>query len=91
MTDKTFLEHMASDEHLEDHDPEECGLCYHRRLWAEVAREMLASDDVKDAIARWEKEVRRRWEESKFFKLWQEEKAAGRDPHKAFAERGWEP
>jgi hypothetical protein len=28
-------------------------------------------------------------EQSKFFKLWQEEKQAGRDPHKAFEERGW--
>jgi hypothetical protein len=26
-----------------------------------------------------------------FFKLWQEEEAAGRDPKQAFAERGWEP
>jgi len=32
-----------------------------------------------------------RWEKSKFFKLWQMEKKAGRDPHKAFKVRGWEP
>ena len=26
-----------------------------------------------------------------FFKLWQEEQKAGRDPHPAFKDRGWEP
>jgi len=31
------------------------------------------------------------WENSKFFKLWQEEQKAGRDPHQAFKDRGWEP
>jgi hypothetical protein len=30
-------------------------------------------------------------EETKFFKLWQEVKKAGRDPHQAFRDRGWEP
>jgi hypothetical protein len=31
------------------------------------------------------------WEDSKFFKLWQKEQEAGRDPHKALKDRGWEP
>ena len=29
-----------------------------------------------------------RWEQGKFFKLWQEEVQAGRDPHQAFKDRG---
>jgi hypothetical protein len=28
------------------------------------------------------------WKQSKFFQLWQEEAAAGRDPKKAFEARG---
>ena len=42
-------------------------------------------------VGKWAIEVRRRWEESKFFKLWQQEQDAGRDPHRAFEQRGWEP
>ena len=44
-----------------------------------VAREMRAV------------ETRRRWQDSKFFKLWERERKAGRDPRKAFEDRGWEP
>jgi hypothetical protein len=36
-------------------------------------------------------EARRRWEDSKFIKLWQEARQSGCDPHEAFQNRGWEP
>jgi len=41
-------------------------------------------------VSKWAAENKRRWESSKFFKLWQEQNA-GRDPHQAFKDRGWEP
>jgi len=42
-------------------------------------------------VSKWAAENKRRWENGKFFKLWQKEQKAGRDPHKAFKDRGWEP
>ncbi len=36
-------------------------------------------------------ETRRRWEKNKFFELSVKEQQAGRDPRKAFEDRGWEP
>lgn len=77
ITPEKFLEHMAQSDELVDHDGETCGMCYHMRLGAIVAREMIAAGEHEDLIGKWGKEQRRRWEESKFFKLWQEEKAAG--------------
>lgn len=93
LTDEDYLRRMAERDTLldEGHDVEQCGMCYHAKLWSDVAREMVEKGDFTDGIKRWEAETRRRWQESKFFKLWQEEAAAGRDPHKAFEERGWEP
>jgi hypothetical protein len=91
ISDQDFLERMARSDELVDHDGEMCGMCHNMILGAQVAREMLAAGEYEDVVSKWAQEARRRWEDSKFFKLWQEEKAAGRDPHKAFAERGWEP
>ena len=65
--------------------------CHNMILGAQVAREMIEAGEYEDVVSKWAAEARRRWEESKFFKLWQEEKQAGRDPHQAFKERGWEP
>ncbi len=42
-------------------------------------------------LQKWAAEHKRRWEKSKFFKLCEKEKKAGRDPRKAFKDRGWEP
>lgn len=75
---------------LLEHDIETCGMCYHRFVMAEVAREIKASGDFTDAIHRWSKEAERRWRDGKYVKLYNEELAAGRDPHKAFEERQWE-
>ncbi len=91
VSDQGFLERMARSDELADHDGETCGHCYHLILGAEVAREMIEAGEYEDVVGRWAEETRRRWEDSKFFKLWQEEQAAGRDPHQAFQDRGWEP
>lgn len=60
-------------------------------LDAEVAREMIEAGEFDDVVSKWATESQRRWEDSKFVKLWQEEQKAGRDPHQAFKDRGWEP
>jgi hypothetical protein len=44
--------------------------------------------EYEDVVSKWAEEARRRWEDSKFFKLWQDEQKAGRDPRKAFQDRG---
>jgi hypothetical protein len=91
MSDQDFLEQMARSDALVDHDGETCGMCCNMIIGAQVAREMLEAGEYEDVVSKWAVEARRRWEDSKFVKLWQEEKKAGRDPHKAFEERGWEP
>jgi hypothetical protein len=91
ISDQDFLERMARSADLVDHDGEACGLCHNMILGAQVAREMLAAGEYEDVVGKWAAEARRRWEKSKFFKLWEEEKKAGRDPHQAFKDRGWEP
>src|SRR5262245_36832809 len=90
ISDQDFLERMARSDRLVDHDGETCGMCCNMIIGAQVAREMLEAGEYEDVVGKWAEESRRRWEESKFFKLYQEEKSAGRDPHKAFEERGWE-
>jgi hypothetical protein len=82
---------MARSDELTDHDGDTCGMCHQRILGAEVAREMIEAGEYEDVVSKWADEVQRRWEDSKFFKLWQEEEAAGRDPRQAFKDRGWEP
>jgi hypothetical protein len=89
--DQDFLERMARSDDLVDHDGETCGMCHNLILGAQVAREMIEASECEDVVSKWAEEAPRRWEDSKFFKLWQEEKKAGRDPHKAFEDRGWEP
>ena len=91
ISDQGFLDRMARSDELADHDGETCGQCHNMILGAEVAREMIEAGEYEDVVSKWAAEAKRRWEDSKFFKLWQEEKAAGRDPHQAFKDRGWEP
>jgi hypothetical protein len=90
-SDQDFLERMARSDDLVDHDGETCGMCHNIMLGAQVAREMIETGEYEDVASRWATETKRRWEDSKFVKLWQQEQKAGRDPHKAFEERGWEP
>jgi hypothetical protein len=91
ISDQDFLERMARSDDLVDHDGETCGMCHNMILGAQVAREMIEAGEYEDVVSKWAAENKRRWEQSKFFKLWQEEQKAGRDPHKAFEDRGWEP
>ena len=91
ISDQDFLERMARSDELVDHDGETCGMCCNMIIGAQVAREMLEAGAYEDVVSQWAEEARRRWEQSKFFKLWQEEQKDGRDPRKAFKDRGWEP
>jgi hypothetical protein len=91
ISDQDFLERMARSDDLADHDGEACGQCHNMILGAEVAREMIEAGEYEDVVSKWAAETKSRWENCKFFKLWQAEQQAGRDPHKAFKERGWEP
>lgn len=76
-----------------EHDIETCGQCYFSYNMAQVSKEMLEKGDTKgkDVIKRMIEEHRKRWENSKYIKLWSEESAAGRDPRKVFEKRGWLP
>ena len=91
MSDQDFLERMARSDELVDHDGKTCGQCHYTILSAEVAREMIEAGQYEDVVSEWAAEHKRRWEKSKFFKLWEKEKKAGRDPRKVFKDRGWEP
>src|SRR5438270_13848891 len=91
ISDQDFLERMARSDELVDHDGKTCGQCHYTILGAEVAREMIEAGEYEDVVSKWAAEHKQRWEESKFCKLWQEELKAGRDPHQAFQDRGWEP
>jgi hypothetical protein len=91
ISDQDFLERMARSDELVDHDGKTCGQCHYTILGAEVAREMIEAGEYEDVVSEWAAEHKRRWEKSKFFKLWEKEKKAGRDRHKAFKDRGWEP
>ncbi len=91
ISDQDFLERMARSDRVADDDGETNGMTCNIILGAQVAREMLAAGEYEDVVHKWAVESRRRWEQTKFFKLWQEERAAGRDPHQAFEERGWAP
>jgi hypothetical protein len=91
ISDQGFLERMARSDELVDHDGTTCGQCHYTILGAQVAREMIEASEYEDVVSKWAAEHKRRWEKSKFFKLWEKEKKAGRDPRKAFNEQGWEP
>lgn len=82
---RQFFESMSKDP-LIDHD-DNCGQCEHMKIMAQVAREMLEEENFD--LKAWDLEVRDRWEKSKYFKLWQEETKAGRNPNDV--QRGWEP
>jgi hypothetical protein len=91
ISDQDFLERMARSDELVDHDGTTCGQCHYQILGAEIAREMIEAGEYEDVVGKWAVEHKRRWNKSKFVKLWVKEKKAGRDPRKAFKDRGWEP
>ncbi len=91
ISDQDFLERMARSDSLVGDDAETSGMSYNIRLGAQVAREMLEAGEYEDVVGQWAAEHKRRWEKSKFVRLWKKEQKAGRNPRKAFKERGWEP
>ena len=91
ISDQDFLELMAKSDEMVDHDGKTCGMCHQMIIGAQVAREMIEAGEYEEVVSKWAEEARKRWQKSKFFKLWQKEQKAGRDPHKAFEARGWEP
>ena len=92
-----FLKSRAQD-NMYFGDPEIDGVSYHQSLMHEVAKEFLEihkdrltqNEDDKDLLGEWCDEVCRRWQQGKFYKLWQEISSKGQDPLKAFEEKGWE-
>lgn len=90
MSGQEFLERMARSDDRIFLDPETDGMTHNIVLGAQVAREMLEAGEYEDVVHKWAEESQRRWRESKFFKLWQAEQQARRDPNQAFRERGWE-
>ena len=91
ISDQDFLERMARTDELVDHDGKTCGQCHYMILGAQLARDMIEAGAYEDVVSKWAAETRRRWQKSKFFKLWEKEKKAGRDPRKALKDRGWVP
>src|SRR2546430_8127849 len=91
ISDQDFLERMARSDELVDHDGKTCGQCHYMILGAEVAREMIEAGEYEDVVSKWAAEHKRRGGKSKFVKLWGKEKKGGRDPRKAFKDRGWGP
>src|SRR3984893_12906819 len=72
ISDQDFLEKMARSDDTVDHDGETCGMCCNIILGAQVAREMIEAGEYEDVVSKWATEARRRWEETKFFKFYQE-------------------
>lgn len=91
ISDEDFLRRMARSDEMVEHDGTTCGQCFYGILGARVAREMIEGGEYEDVVQKWAERTQRRWQKGKFFKLWEKEKAAGRDPRKAFEDRGWEP
>ena len=79
VSDQDFLERIARSDELVDHDGTTCGQCHYTILGAAVAREMIEAGEYEDVVSTWAAEHKQRWEKSKFFKLWEKEKKAGRD------------
>lgn len=61
---------------------------------AETARQMikegLDTESLNKVMTIWDSRAKDMWREGKFFKLWEAERAAGRNPQEEFKKRGWE-
>lgn len=89
LSDKQFIENMTRQDELLDHE-DNCGLCFHQQCMANAAREIVESGNLKDVIKRWDVLAKKLWQEGKYYQLYLEEQKAGREPNKAFEEKGWE-
>ena len=91
ISDQDFLERMARSDELVDHDGETCGMCHNMILGAEVAREMIEAGEYEDVVSKWAAEAGGAGRRASSSSCGRKNKKAGRDPHKAFKDRGWEP
>jgi hypothetical protein len=86
-TGREFLETFALSDDCLPGDPETDGMSYHARIWAQVCRDMLASDmsydDVGLTLRFYIDECDRRWRAGKFFQTYTLEGDAGLEA------RGW--
>lgn len=87
--DREFLERMTMMDDMVDHW-DNCGHCATQIAMAAAARELLEKNDVFDGMEKWTELWKEKWQATKYYKLYQQEKEAGRNPQDAFDERGWE-
>ena len=71
-------------------EEETSGMSCNIRIGAQVAREMIEAGEWENVVSKWAVESRRRWENSKFVKLWQASQAAGLDPEEEFRSAIWD-
>jgi hypothetical protein len=92
MTAREFLEHQASalTDGVSIPCKNKCGQCHKARIGAKIALSMLNGPLPVDAIRVWERRTMAAWKISKYYKLYVVEMKAGRNPKKAFKERGWQ-
>jgi hypothetical protein len=87
-TGREMLSALAITDVMIPGDPEIDGMSHHALIWAQVARDMLLSDephtDLSETCRLHAEESQKRWQQSKFFKVFQEEGYAG------ITKRGWE-
>lgn len=76
--------------YIKEHNISICGLCYHRKIMSDIAKKLLKDGTTKNAIKDWDKEVRDKWQQSKYYKLYQKALKNGLDPNVEFAKKGWE-
>ncbi len=86
---KEFLENMSITDSLLSHSIEICGNCYYQYIIAQIARDMLKNNDTEgDVVTRWNDEIHRRWQNSKYYKL-NLDICNGIEPKDGFEKRGW--
>ena len=85
MDPRRFLETSARMDDLVEHK-DNCGHCGHQIIMAETARDFLAAGNLD--INAYLTETRRRWEDGKYFKAYQEARRLGRNPAEYFEEKG---
>ena len=92
MTHRQFLQHQV--ESLTDGISitckNNCGQCHKIRLGGLVAKRMLEAPLSNNAIQEWSDLTQKRWMTSKYMKLWNSERKAGRDPEAVFKKKGWQ-
>lgn len=89
MADEEFIALVAKPS-IQEHDREACGQCCHLWIMYEVAKKMLDAKDFTNGMRRWAEESERRWQATKFVRVYRDALNAGKDPVKVFEELGWQ-